>query len=239
MSQNLTTEHAKALYELALNSQRGGAFVHAIRVLEKLVEIDDPFYSPFALAVMSQCYNSLGRRDLAHETLRRVSNLSKERQLLLNPIYVATCYQKSGDLATAEVIVREFLELAPNDASAIAALAEITLLRGDLGEAERRAGRLQERGEAHLQVLGRVLRAFALALLGKHDESARELSWVAHFIISSGNVFASSWDYGDIEAIAPRLGSNSRAAELLIDVLIARKPLPEFIEAWNALESAA
>jgi|HubBroStandDraft_1064217.scaffolds.fasta_scaffold517190_2 tetratricopeptide (TPR) repeat protein len=131
MSTEPMREHAKDLYELALNSQRSKNYVHAINVLCVLVEIADPFYTPFALGALSQCYNSLGKRELEAEVFRRVTKLPPEQQLLLNPGWLSLSYQKSGDLKAAKRIAGEILGLAPNDSATIASLAELSLLDGE------------------------------------------------------------------------------------------------------------
>jgi len=239
MAHELTREHAKELYDLALNARKTGHFVHAIRVLEKLIEIGDPFYTPFALAIMLECYNILGQRELEMEVYKRVTRLPGEQQLLLNPTWLALCYQKSGDLKTARTIHGEILELTPNDPNTVAAFAEISLLQGNFDEAETWARKLRERAEVNYQILGRIILAFALALRSRHDESASELRWVGQFLISSGNIPTGAWDYRDLQPLAGELGANSPTAILLLDALTGRKILPQFIEAWNNIAPAA
>ncbi len=239
MPTEFTGEHAKALYDLALSSQRAGNYVHALRVLQQLIKIGDPFYTPFALAVMSQCYNALGRPDFEMEAFRRVTELPREQQQLLNPAWQALCYQRIGNLRGAQEIHEEVLGLVPNDPSATAALAEISLLQGNLEEAEKWAKGLRERAEPNLQILGRIIWAFVLALRKKHDESAAELLWVGQFLISSGNVPIGAWDYSDLQPVITKLGANSTAATLLLEVLSGRKAVPEFIEAWKRIAPAA
>lgn len=239
MPNELTREYAKELYELAINAQRGNNHVHAIRILERLEETGDPFYTPFALALIAQSYNTLGQRDLQTEVFKRVTKLPKEQQLLLHPGWIALCYQKLGDLKTAKEIHEEVLKLTPHDPNTHAALAEISLLQGNLDEAENWAKKLRERAEPHFQILGRIIGAFALALRNKHDESARELLWVGQFLISTGNIPTGQWDYSDLQPTVAKLGANSPAAALLQDVLSGRKTLPEFIEAWKNIAPAA
>src|ERR1700686_1009462 len=127
MANELTHEHAKAMYELAVAMQRSSNFVYAIRVAKQLIELDEPFYQPFALATESQCYYSLGHYALENEVLERITRLTPQQKQLLNPLWLATCYQRTGDLRSAKAVLEEVLELAPHDVGAIAAKAEVFL----------------------------------------------------------------------------------------------------------------
>lgn len=113
---------------------------------------------------------------------------------MLKPSWVGTCYQRLGDFKAARAMFGEILNLTPQGPAVIGAFAEVSLLEGNLDEAEARAGDLRERAEPGYQVLGRIIGAFALALRGGHDQAARELSWVGQFLISSGSVPAAVWD---------------------------------------------
>src|SRR6266850_5646882 len=141
----LTREHLKDLYTLAVNTQRSGNYVYAIRLFETVEASGDPFHTPFALAGMSQCYAALGHPDLEAATLKRVTQLPKLQQLLLNPPWLALCYQRAGDLAEAKNIHAEILKLAPHEPNTLAALAELSLLQGDPGRAIAYAAELQQR----------------------------------------------------------------------------------------------
>src|SRR5215472_3002952 len=199
MPNELTREHAKALYELAINSQRSGNYVHTLRVLEKVVETKEPFYTPFALAAQSQCYNSLGRRGLDTETLKRITELPEEQQQLLNPDYLALCYQRSGNRKKAKEINAEILQIAPTDGAAISALAELSILDGRTEEAEQWAIALRNRVEPGYHILGRMIGVLVLLLNHRGDEAEKELRWVGQFLISTGNIPLQVWDYRDLQ----------------------------------------
>jgi len=125
----------KDLYTHAVSMQSARNFVYAIGLFERVMELGDPFYTPFALSQISQCYSLLGRRDLETETFKRVTELSRGQQQLLNPSWLALRYQRIGDLKSARSIHADILKLTPHDPSIIAALAEISLLEGNPHEA--------------------------------------------------------------------------------------------------------
>src|SRR5260370_5738632 len=157
MPNELTREDAKDLYGLAVNTQRSSNYVYAIRLFERVVAIGEPFYTPFALAGISQCYAALGHPNLEVATLKQVTELPKQQQLLLNPGWLAMCYQKSGDLREAVSLHVEVLKLAPHEPLSIAGLAELSLLMGRPDQAEAHAAELQQRAEPHFQILGRII----------------------------------------------------------------------------------
>ena len=238
MPKELTAEYAKALYDLALNARKTNSSVQAINVLRRLVEMGDPFYTVFALFNLAQCYDNLDHRDLETEVLKSVISLPKEQQLLMNPGWIALCYQRLGELKTAAEIHGEVLKLVPNDTNTIAAIAELSILQGNLEDAETWARMLRERAEPNYQILGRIIAAFVLALRNKDSESASELFWVGQFIISSGSISPGMWDYSDLQPLTAKLGANSPAATLLLETLTGRRPVPEFIEAWKKMAIA-
>lgn len=243
MPNKLTREHAKVLYDLGLQAQMSKNFVHAIRVMEKLVEIEEPFYTPFALAVQSQCYNALGRPDLEKETFKRIITLAEEQQQLLNATYLALCYQRLGDLKRAKAIYAELIELTPNDPQVIAALAELSLLEWSAKEAEHWASKLRGRAEPRFQILGRVIGAIVLLLDNKPDEAGRELQWVAQFI-SGGTFQLQDWDYRDLQPMALQIAGPPRPGisgmvHSLFDVLTGKTPIAQFLEEWKNVAPAA
>jgi len=231
--------HAKALYDLAINAFNARNFVHAVRVLRILVDINDPFYTPFALAQMAQCFNFLGQRGLELETFKRVTQLPKAEKELLNPTFLALCYQRSGQLEAAEGVNREVLELSPGNPNSIAALAELSLLRGKLGEAVGWANQIKDSPQFSFQVLGRVLLAFAHGLRNDNAKSMEELQWVGNSLASTGASLTGTWDYRDIEPLATKLGPNSSTAALLLETLTGKKTIAQFIEAWPKSAPAA
>jgi tetratricopeptide (TPR) repeat protein len=233
MSNELTFERAKELYSLAVNAQRSKNWVYALQLFETLIKAGDPFYTPFALVGITQCFSDLARPDLLAATYKRVTQLPKEEQRLLNPSWLALCYQRSGNLTEARIIHQLILDITPNDPLAIAALAEISLMAGDLDQTDALASKLQQRAEPYLQILGRILRAFVLDLRNRHDEAATELSWVGQFIISSGNIPVNVWDYGDLQPLVAKIGPNARAMEALFDALSGRISLPAFTAIWG------
>jgi tetratricopeptide (TPR) repeat protein len=238
MPAELAHEHVKALYDYAASVQRAQNYVYAVRLLERLVEIADPFYTPFALNQISQCYNQLGRRDLEAEALARITRLPRDQQRLLNPEALALSYQRVGNLRVAREIHSEILALTPHAPASVAALGEIFLLEGKPVDAEPRAAELRERPEPGYQILGRMIGAFAFALRDMHDAAAKELYWVGQFLISTGNVPIGAWDYGDLQPLAAKTGRNARTFNVLLDVLRNKMALPEFIEAWKAAAPA-
>lgn len=243
MPNELTREHAKALYDLATVSQSAGNHVHAIRVAGKLVEINEPFYTPFALALQMRSYALLGRGDLAIETGKRVIRLPEEQQRLLNPSFLSLCYQRSGDIKRAKEIYTETFELTPDDPSVVAALAELSLLDGSPKEAEHWASKLRGRAEPKFQILGRVIGALVLLLNNKPDEAGRELHWVAQFI-SGGTFQLQDWDYRDLQPVALKTAGPPRPGipgmvHSLFDALTGKIPIAQFVEEWKKAAPAA
>jgi tetratricopeptide (TPR) repeat protein len=233
MPNELTSEHVKALFDYASNINRGPYTVYATRLLERVSEIGDPLYTPLALSLLETNYRKLGHRELELQTLKRVTLLPKDQQILLNPAWVSACYQKTGDFKTAGDFLKEILDLSPHEPSAIAGLAEISLFTNSTGDAQARSAELQKRPEPHYQILGHLFSAFALYSTGHAKESAQELDWVAEFLISTGTVPAGTWDYRDLQQLLPKMGTNTKAAIDLIEVLSGRIPLPEFAQAWT------
>jgi tetratricopeptide (TPR) repeat protein len=206
--------------------------VYAIRLFEGVVEASEPFYIAFALAGISQCYNELGHRDLETQTFKRITKLPKQQQLLLNPGWLALCYQKSGDLKEAENIHLEILQLAPSDPKSISALAEIYALTGNFAEAEARARELQQSAEPQYQILGRLVYAFALSVSGRYEEAVRDLSWVGQFLVSSGSIPAGTWDYRDLQPLVEKTGPNAKTFQFLLDAMQGKIPFAEFTSRW-------
>ncbi len=234
-----TTEHAKALYDLATNAQRAGNHVQAINVARLLVEVSDAFYSPFAFGILAQSYSALGHRELEVEAIKRITQLPTEQKLLLPPNFVALAYQWAGDFKAALAIYADFHRLAPKDGGAVAALAELSVLIGDADKAEHWAKTLRERPEIHFQVLGRVVAALVLAIREKYGEAMSELNWVGQLIVSTGALPQGGWDYSDLLPIALNVAQSFPPALLMLEVLLSRKPLPEFIEEWRKMVPAA
>src|SRR5260370_2682804 len=125
-----TPEYIKAFYDHAANVSRGQDHVYAVRLLEKLVELREPFYTSFALALLEQAYKRLGRDDLVAKTLKRVTELPKDQQVLLNPAWLASCYQRTGDFKGAKTILAEIRQLSPDEPYAVASLADVALAEG-------------------------------------------------------------------------------------------------------------
>jgi tetratricopeptide (TPR) repeat protein len=233
MPNHLTSEYAKALFDYATNVSRGPDTTYAIRLLEKVVEMSDPFYTPFALSLLDGNYRKLGRNDLELQTLKRVTLLPKDQQALLRPGWVAACYQKTGDFKGARDVLGEILSLFPDEPYAIAALAEISVLTNNAGEALARSAQLQKCPEPYFQILGHLFSAFALHFTGHAKESAQELHWIGEFITSAGKVPLGGWDYRDVQPLLTKMGTNAKAASLLLDALSERIALPEFAQAWT------
>src|SRR5882762_10274906 len=232
MPNELTREYAKALYEFAVAVGRGPDTPYAIRLFEKLTEIGDPFYTPFALTFLDANYRKLGLNDLELRTMKRATLLPNDQQILLSPGWLATCYQKTGDFKGARDVLAQILSLSPHEPYAISALAELSLLEGNSDQTEAYATELQQRAEPQYQILGRIFRAFALALRNRHDDAAKELSWVGQFLISSASIPPGTWDYRDVQPVVAKTGPNARAFGLLLDTLMGKISLQEFTPAW-------
>jgi len=234
----VTHEHAKALYEFANKVQAGQDYVYAVRLLERLAKMEDPFYTPFALNQISQCYSQLGHRDRATEALARITRLSEDQQRLLRPARVAYAYQRVGHFRAAKELHSEILQLTPHAPASVGAIGELCLLEGNPGGAEGPAAELRESPDPGFQVLARIIGAFALALQGKHEAAGKELSWVGEFLVSSGNIPSGTWDYGDLEPLVDKTGSNARVFGLIFDLLTNKSSFPVFIEAWRGSSPA-
>lgn len=234
----VTHEHAKALYDFANKVQVGKDFVYAVRLLERLAEMGDPYYTPFALSQIAQCYSQLGHRDRATVALARITKLPRDQQRLLHPGRVAYAYQRVGDFRAGRELHSEILELTPHALASVAAIGELCLLEGDPGGAEGPAAELRESPDPGYQVLGRIIGAFALALKGKHEAAEKELSWVGEFLVSSGSVPGGVWDYRDLEPLADKTGSNAKVFGLIFGLLTSKSSFAVFIEAWRGSSAA-
>jgi len=233
MSNNEEYWHPKTLYEFANQVHNAKDYVYAVRLFERLVAIEDSFYTPFALNHLAQCYGQLGSREHEAEAFARITRLPKEQQQLLHPSRVAFAFQRVGNLAEAIELHHEILQFTPHAPTSIAAIGELSLLAGNLDDAEAPAAELRESPDPGFQILGRMMGALLLALRGLHESAGKELSWVGEFLISSGNVPSSTWDYGDLKPLVDRTGSNSKIFGLLFDLLTNKTSIPNFIEAWR------
>jgi tetratricopeptide (TPR) repeat protein len=231
-------EYVKALYELASVALTKQDTVYAIRLLEKLVSIHDPFYTPFALSLLDNAYRTIGREDLEIKTQNLIIDLPRPQQELLNPTYVAGCFTKRCDYKTAGTIYLENLAIAPGSPNLNAGYAEVCLLGGDLGSALNSIKLLINEPDIQWQILGRMFMGFVLTLKNKNDEAVKEFTWVGHFLKSSG-LPAPGWDYRDEQPILSKLGPNARMAEILLMALNRRMTLQEFVQTWEALTVAA
>jgi len=236
MANENTPEYVKALYDHAVGVSRGADMVYAARLLERLADLGDPFYTAFALAMLEQTYKRLGREDLVERTLKRVTDLPKNQQLLLNPAWVASCYQRTGDLKTAKEILAAITQLAPEEPLAAGALAEIALAEGRYDQAYVLSEPLRHRPEPPLQILGRTVGALALIFQGLNDEAAKELSWVAQFLISSGGIPSGPWDYRDLQKLMTKAtGATAAAAQVLLNALTGKVSIADFAQQWGAV----
>ena len=147
-----TPEYVKALYEYASNIHKAQDLVYAIPLLERVAKLDDPFYGPFALSLLAQSYKKIGREDLEAEVFKRITALPKDHQAVLNPRWLATCYEKTGNLKMASAIFLDCLRINPNEVGLTASLAEVYVLDGKLDEAEVLGGGLIERPEVKFWV---------------------------------------------------------------------------------------
>jgi tetratricopeptide (TPR) repeat protein len=233
MAIELTHEHAKSLYDYANRVLGTKDYVYVVRLLERLVEVADPFYTPYAVNQIAQCYSQLGDRERETEALKHITRLPRDQQQLLHPSRVAFAYQRVGDIRAAMELHSEILRLTPHALTSVAAIGELCLLGGNPAGAEAPAAELRESPDPGFQILGRMMGALALALRGMHDLAGRELSWVGEFLISSGNVPSGTWDYGDLNPLIDKTGTNARTFGLLFDVLTNKVSLPRFIEAWR------
>src|SRR6266581_2006596 len=239
MASEGTPEYVKALFDQASQAFQGQDPIYAIRLLERLVKLEDDFYTPFALGMLAQAYRQIDRDDLEKEVMERVTKLSKDQLVLLSPRWLSAVYLKTGNREVAASILREGLLLDRREASLQSALAEIYLFDRKLDEAGRLGKELQARPETRFQILGRIIYGFALQLESKQAEAATELSWVASLLISGGTVPPTNWDYRDLESLVHLLGANARSATVLLNVLNGSISLQEFTQSWNELFPAS
>jgi tetratricopeptide (TPR) repeat protein len=233
MQTELTREDVKALFDFGVNTLGGGNLPYAAQLLEMVAQSRQVFYTAFALSSLAQIYRTLRIEDLELGTIKRIIGLPEEQRMLLDPKWIAACYQKTGDLKKARSELTTLLKLSPEDPGVLGNLAEVSLLDGSLEEAEKLAERLAQRGEPGYQILGRLIKAFSFALRNKPEESAAQLNWLGQFFVSVGSIPTESWDYRDIQALLGKLGPNARAATLLINVLTGSVTPKEFAHAWT------
>jgi tetratricopeptide (TPR) repeat protein len=233
MQTELTREDVKTLYEFAVTTMRGGNLPYAMQLFERVAQSRQAFYTPFALSSLAEVYRKLRIGDLELGTLKRIMELPEEQKLLLDPRWLASCYQKLGDLRAARSLLADLLKLTPDDLAILGGLAEVSLLEGNLAEAEKLAGRLVQIGGPTYQILGRVIRAFSFELRDRHQESASELNGIGQYLISLGSIPIETWDYRDVQALLGKMGPNAKTAMLLMDVLGNRVTLQEFARIWT------
>jgi tetratricopeptide (TPR) repeat protein len=229
----VTPEYAKALYEHAAKMHQSQDLVYAIPLLERVSQLNDPFYSPFALSLLAQSYHKIKREDLEAEVLKRVTALPEDHQVVLNPRWLAFCYERTGNVKMAAVVLLKCIRINPIDPWLNASLAEIYVLDGRLDDAVAIGQDVIQSPEVKFQIVARMIRGFAFALADKHEQSAKEFLWVAQFLISGKTTPPETWDYQDLNPLVSKLGPNTRAADLLISVLSGHSTIQEFIRAWN------
>lgn len=232
MQTELAREDIKALYEHGVAVMRAGNLAYAIQLFERVAELGQGFYVPFALSSLAEAYRKLLMSELELRTLKRIVELPDDFRLFLDPRWVATCYQKTGGFKAAQSVLLNVLKLTPDEPSILGGLAEVYLLEGNLGEAEKLAERLLPRGEPVYQVLGMVIKAFSLELRNSHDESAAELSRTGQYLCL-GNMPREAWDFRDIQTLVRKLGPNARTAGLLMDFLVGKLSPQEFTRLWT------
>jgi hypothetical protein len=177
---------------------------------------------------------------LVRQTLLKITQLPKDEQIILNPNWLASCYQKVGNFPGAREILTEVQQISPDDPLAVAALAEMALLDRSYSDALALTESLRRRPESQYQVLGRMYGAVALWFQGFDEPAAREFSWIGHFLISNGSVGPMVWDYGELRQLLanPTIGRsdfNRVASNLLLNVITGKMPFPDFTQAWGAV----
>jgi tetratricopeptide (TPR) repeat protein len=236
---NEPTGYAKDLYELATTIYKSQNFVYAIRLLKRLWQLDDPFYTPFALALLAQSYNKIGREDLETEIFVAVTKLPETQQLLLNPGWVSACQLRAGNPTLAASILIDALKISPKEPTLISGLAEIDILGGRFAEASALIEGFRERPEPKFQILARMMRGVILALTQQPQESAKDFLWVGQFLISNGGVPPDMWDYRDLRRLGERLGQNAKTAGILFDFFTGKITFQEFSRMWADMFSTS
>lgn len=223
----------KSLYEHALNMYRNGNIPYAAQLFEKLADSGHPFYSTFALVPLGDIYRKSSRREKEMQLYRRVTQLSDEEKLFLDPMYIGSCYLRTKDLEKARIWYMKAQELAAENPDVVASIAELSLLEGKSDEGIALAEKVAQRAEPKYQILGKYLKAIGLSLISKSDESAKELSWLGQYVISLANVPGDfTWDLRDTWNLVERMGDNVPKTELLIRVLDRTMPVAEFTRIW-------
>jgi len=233
----LTREDVKALYEHGMAMSQSGSLPYAAQLLETVAASGQPLFTGYALSELVQVYRKLRNEGLEMGTIKRIAQLSEEQRKLLEPKWIAACYEKTGDLKAARSVLTALMTLTPDDPAVFGALAEVSLLEGNVEEAGKLADRLILRGEAMYQVLGRMVKAFSLALGNRPEQSAAELSWIGQYLVSVGSIPGQSWDYRDLQNLLSKMGTNTKAATLLINVLLNKVTSQEFAQAWTEAKS--
>lgn len=233
MPNELGFTHAAALHGFASGVHNTRDYVYSVRLLEVEVSIGDPFYTPFALALLADCYRKLDKQELETRSLIRIIQLPRDQQELLNPRFLSACYQKAGDFKNAARILQQMLDLKADDPGTMAGLIEISLFEGDPEAAVVKSLLIKVRPEPGYQVLGRVLGAFAYGLQGQTDRAALDLVAAGQLIGSIGAIPGESWDYRDLYSLVPKMGPNEKAARLLLDALNGKVSIPEFVKQFT------
>ena len=231
-----TPEYSKALYDHAASVARSPEQLYAAQLLEKLVSVGDEFYTAFALALLEQTYKRLNRTDLVKQTILRVTNLPSSQQQLLNPIWVASCYQRLGNFTKAREILTTVRQLTPEDPYSAASLAEMSLLEDKPQDVLSLASPLCQRPEPAYQLLGRMLSTAAYLSQGQLDLAAKELSWAGEYLSSAGSIPPALWDYSEIQQFVTRIPGNlSGVAQLILQTLSGMVPIASFPQFWSQM----
>lgn len=230
-------ETSKAIYDLGWNNYQRENYAMAISLFERIVELDDPFYSTQALFLIANAYRRRGRAQQEIETYKRISKLPQDHKRFADGASMGNALLRIGDSEAAKQHYLSFLNQYGKDASIEANLAEVLLVRAEFKDCVEWSSRLAEGPMASNQIIGRLLKGSALYFLGDRASATEEFRWIANFLLSLGSIPPDfNWDFGDSKVVLDRL--DVPEGSLIIQLLSKRLPYQDFAIRWAAFNPA-
>ena len=227
-------EISRTISDFARFNFNSGNFPIAIALCERVLEIDDDFFSPQSLFLLAEIWRRLKRRDKEKETYVAIANLPAEKRKFVDPLQMGTAMTRAGHFDQAKSYYMEMVSLYMDPSNIEANLAELLLTMNEFKECIEWSSRVAAHPSIPKQIIGRLFRGSSFFLLGDKNRAEAEFRWLGGLLASIGSVpndFA--WDFGDSLTTLYRV--DSAAGSLVIKLLSKQMEFSEFLTKWIAL----
>ncbi|MFZ0960265.1 MAG: hypothetical protein WAO35_05120 [Terriglobia bacterium] len=229
---------SKTLFDLGNSYRQSGQWALGIATLNAAFEVGDPYYSANALIMLAVIYKLVEDAKKEMETYKRIADLPEEFKQFIDPMQLGVAYTRTGRIEDARERYAYAGQLSPGNHIVEENLAELLILQGELQEGLRLAEKLQARPEAKIFLVGRILKALSLSMLGQPQGASEEIRWVAQYLITQGGVPEDfSWDFRDSQKLWDKV--DLKIAQLVVQVLSRRISFDEFRRSWIEIQPPA